>query len=154
MDKNPHKDLIVVMSNKHLLNPNLVSAIVETESSFNTDAIRYEPKYPYLLAPDVYAVKNKITVQTEAELQKFSWGLMQVMGAVAREHGYDGYLHRLCRPELGLEYGCLHFAKYLRKYNDIKKAISAYNGGPGAIKGDRFKNEKYVNKVMNRYVER
>lgn len=150
---NHYKDLIIVISNKHLLNPNLVSAIVEIESSFNTDAIRYEPKYPYLLSPDVFAVKHRITVQTEECLQKFSWGLMQIMGAVAREHGYDGPLHRLCRPELSLEFGCLHFAKYLRRYNDIKKAISAYNGGPGAIKEDGFKNEKYVNKVMNRYVE-
>ena len=153
MTKIPHQDLIIVIANKHLLNPNLVAALVQTESSYNSDAVRYEKNYRWTLDPEKYCRPLKISQATELELQKFSWGLMQVMGAVSREHGYTGPLHRLCNPDLGLEYGCLHFAKYFRKYNDLAKAISAYNGGPGAVKSDgSFSNQSYVDKITDRYM--
>ena len=45
----------------------------------------------------------------------FSWGLMHVMGQVAREAGFDTlFLSALCDPEQGLAVGC----KVLRKKFD------------------------------------
>ena len=148
-----HQDLINEIARKHGLNPELVAAIIITESAFETEAVRYESRWSYHLEVDKYAKALNISYQTEFHLQKFSYGLMQVMGSVARECQYTGSLLKLCRPDLGVEYGCIHFAKYMRRYNDIKKSLSAYNGGPGAIKSDgTFSNEKYVSKVMTRYM--
>lgn len=148
-----HQPLIISTAKKHLINPNLVTAIVGIESAYNTDAVRYESHYKWLYKPDEFAKQLGLSVETESELQKFSYGLMQCMGAVARENGFSGPLFRLCRPDLGLEYGCAHFAKYFRKYNDLKRTLAAYNGGPGAILADgTFKNESYVNKVMEKYL--
>lgn len=148
-----HKDLILKAAAKNQINPDLVAAIVHVESSYNSDAVRYESHYKWLYKPDEFATQLGISVATESELQKFSYGLMQCMGAVARENGFTGPLFRLCRPDLGLEYGCLHFAKYFRRYNDLRRTLAAYNGGPGAINSDgTFKNPTYVDKVMDKYV--
>ena len=147
-----HQDLIVKTARKHQLNPNLVAAVIKIESSFDTDAVRYEKDYKWLYQPEVFALSLNISSATETELQKFSWGLMQVMGAVAREHGHQGPMFRLCRPDLGIEFGCIHLAKYLRKYNDLQKALAAYNGGQGAIRSDgTIRNMGYVEKVMDHY---
>src|ERR1700735_1296507 len=67
---------------QHSLDPALVCAIVEQESAWDPHAIRYEPAFrtryvaPLGLAP------------TEEVARSMSWGLMQVMGQVAREHGF------------------------------------------------------------------
>lgn len=65
--------------------------------------------------------------------QQASWGLLQVMGAVARERGFTGlYLTELCDPVVGLVYGCKHFAALLRMAGgDVWRAVAAYNAGPG-----------------------
>jgi hypothetical protein len=51
---------------------------------------------------------------TEEIARSISWGLMQVMGQVAREHGYvEKFLSALCDPEAGLATGCAVFAAKL-----------------------------------------
>ena len=152
---NPHQEIIEKTAAIHRLSPNLVMAIVKTESAFRADAIRYESHYKWICTPDKFNTALNISVETEQELQKFSYGLMQIMGAVAREHGFVGSMHKLLRPDIGLEYGCRHFAKYMNRYNnDVKKSIAAYNGGPGAVlKNGKFSNEIYVAKVMRRFTQ-
>jgi soluble lytic murein transglycosylase-like protein len=60
-----------------------------------------------------------------------SWGLMQVMGQVARENGFtDHYLSGLCDPAAGVDLGC----RVLRKKLDAAKGDTAqglllWNGG-------------------------
>ena len=55
---------------------------------------------------------------------------MQVMGQVARELGYKGDLPKLCEPEIGLEWGCLHLANKMKAHsNNIVEALLAWNGG-------------------------
>ncbi len=77
---------------------------------------------------------------------------MQVMGGVAREHGFAGSLVELCNPELGLKYGTAHLMKFIKKYDTLEEAVSSYNqGGPYKNKDGTFKNQKYVDKVMERY---
>ena len=90
---------------KHALDPALVCAIIEQESSWNPHAIRYEPGFrtryvaPLGLPP------------TEEIARSISWGLMQVMGQVAREHGFEGkFLSALCDPAIGLDIGCAALA--------------------------------------------
>ncbi|PYU32417.1 MAG: lysozyme, partial [Acidobacteria bacterium] len=71
----------------HALWPELVCAIVEQESAWNPWALRYEPAfYEKYIAPQI--ARGVIADLTEWRARAFSWGLMQVMGQVAREHGF------------------------------------------------------------------
>src|SRR5271154_1200653 len=111
----------------YALDPALVCAVVEQESSWNTWAMRYEPAFFAKYVASLYT-NNKITA-SEAYARGFSWGLMQVMGQVARETGFDApFLSALCDPEQGLLTGC----KVLRKKfdamaNDTTRALLAWN---------------------------
>lgn len=161
----PHQALIKKASQKHGLNPKLVMAVARKESSLNTDAVRFEGDYQqhdrtftkvykWLYHPERFNASLGVDLDTEIAMQATSWGLMQVMGAVAREHGFAGPLHKLCRPDLGLEYGCLHLTGYLKKYGKVEMALAAYNGGPGAVNSDGTLDNQveYVDPVMKMFV--
>ena len=130
------------------VDPDLVRAIVMTESAGDPWAIRFEPAFY-----DRYIVGNKDYAKasaTERMAAATSWGLMQVMGAVARERGFRGrYLSELCEPIVGLRYGVKHFYHFLAKYRDQNKAVAAYNAGSARYKpGGGFVNQDYVDKVL------
>jgi soluble lytic murein transglycosylase-like protein len=107
----PSTDLIALVraaAARHALEPALVCAVVEQESAWDAHAIRYEPGFrtryvaPLGLPP------------TEEIARSISWGLMQVMGQVAREHGFSGkFLSALCDPAAGLDIGCAVLAAKL-----------------------------------------
>src|SRR5580692_9066457 len=86
---------------KHMLDPALVCAVVEQESGWDTHAIRYEPGFrTRYVAPLALPPSEEIA-------RSISWGLMQLMGQVAREHGFTGkFLSALCDPAVGLDLGC------------------------------------------------
>ena len=115
------------------LDPGLVCAVIEQESAWNPWAMRYEPAFFTKYVAPLYT-NNKITA-TEAYARGFSWGLMQVMGQVARESGFDAqFLSALCDPEQALAVGC----KVLRKKfdaasGDTTRALLAWNGGANAL---------------------
>ncbi len=89
----------------HSLDPALVCAVVEQESAWNPWAIRSEPGFLTRYVAPLFTT-GKIS-STEAYARSFSWGLMQVMGQVAREHEFsDASLAQLCDPPTGLEIGC------------------------------------------------
>jgi soluble lytic murein transglycosylase-like protein len=110
------------------LDPALVCAIVEQESAWDPHAIRYEPAFrqryvaPLGLPP------------TEEVARSISWGLMQVMGQVARERNFTAKsLAELCDPATGLAIGCAVFAAKLRASdNDVQRALERWNGGANA----------------------
>ena len=114
------------------LDPSLVCAVIEQESAWNSWAMRYEPLFFTKYVAPLYT-NNKVSA-TEAYARGFSWGLMQVMGQVAREIGFDAlFLSVLCDPEQGLTVGC----KVLRKKfdamaGDTTRALLAWNGGANA----------------------
>jgi soluble lytic murein transglycosylase-like protein len=114
------------------LDPALICAVVEQESGWNPWAMRYEPAFFTKYVAPLYT-NNKITA-SEAWARGFSWGLMQVMGQVARESGFDAtFLSALCDPENALAVGC----KVLRKKldgarGDTTQALLAWNGGGNA----------------------
>ena len=113
----------------HSLDPALVCAVVEQESNWNPWALRYEPTFFSKYVAALYT-NNKITA-TEAYARGFSWGLMQVMGQVAREFGFDAlFLSALCDPEQGLAVGCKVLRKKLDAMaGDSTRALLAWNGG-------------------------
>ena len=140
--------LIAAAAATHGLPVNLVKALCHTESAFDPWAFRHEAGYRWL-------VGDKLTMSiTERIGQMSSWGLMQVMGAVAREYGYAGPFPQLCDPVIGLEYGCRHFARYVAKYPTWPDAIASYNAGSPRKTGDVYVNQTYVDKIYrswNRY---
>jgi soluble lytic murein transglycosylase-like protein len=112
----------------HALWPELVCAIVEQESAWNHWALRYEPAfYDKYIAPQIS--RAEIADLTEARARAFSWGLMQVMGQVAREHGFTGGLASLCDPAVGLDIGCRVFAaKLAAAEGNVARALLLWNG--------------------------
>lgn len=123
----------------HGINPQVVRAICIVESGLDPWATRFEPNWSWLLTPKKWSALLRITEKTESIHQATSWGLMQVMGTVAREEGYTGALPRLCIPEIGLEYGCRKLKKLIEKYKELPLALAAYNAGvPGTSAGRAY----------------
>ena len=110
----------------------LVSAMCEQESAWNPWAMRFEPAWHYwYTAKETNSLPHfGASVATEKIQQGTSFGLMQVIGAVAREHGCTlPFLSALCDPATGLHYGCLHLAGFKRRFGTLLRAVSAYNHG-------------------------
>lgn len=131
------------------LNYSHVCGIVKTESNFDPFAYRYETNYSYLFKVSTFAQKLNITENSEKILQKSSYGLMQIMGAVARERGFEGQLLQLVDPDINIYYGCKHLKWYSDnyKYKDTD-LISAYNQGKVRYRNSEYANQDYVNKVL------
>lgn len=109
---------------KHSLDPTLVCAVCEHESSWEPNAVRLEQGfYQHYIKP----LKLR---PSESILRSCSFGLMQILGEVARELGFDGDFDALSDPETGIEYGCRKLAKCVASHpNDTVGALLAYNGG-------------------------
>lgn len=139
-------DLVAAAAKRHGLNVELVRAIVAVESGGDPLAMRFEPGWKYHLE----FRDPLVSADTERNQQMTSWGLMQVMGTVAREHGFLGpFLSALCDPETGLDYGCLYLSKQMRRYpGKVWHAVSAYNAGTARLDvTGRYSNQEYVDKV-------
>ena len=113
----------------HSLDPSLVCAIVEQESAWNPWAMRFEPLFFAKYVAPLYT-NNKVSA-SEAYARGFSWGLMQVMGQVARENGYtEPFLSALGDPADSLEIGCrILRKKFETAAGDIARTLLAWNGG-------------------------
>ena len=118
----------------HRLPRDLIAAIVQVESSGNTWATRWEGGfYDRYIRDRTWPVYGAVSKSTERVGLATSWGLMQVMGATARERGYDRpFFAELCDPATGIEYGCRHLV-YLRgrEDGDLERVVRAYNTGRG-----------------------
>lgn len=161
---------VVATAKSFNLDPKIVAALVMTESGGNPWAWNPEPRYHYF-----WDVKHNqpFRVLTSAEValksppadftaksgdpdqewwgQQASWGLMQVMGAVAREIGFAGpYLTELCDPVKNLVIGCRRFSRLLEwSQGNTAQALAAYNGGEGGNASAPFRNQAYANLVLH-----
>lgn len=119
-----------------------------TESSGRTDAVRYEHNYKYLYEVKECARIAGTSVESEMYAQRCSWGLGQVMGAVAREFGHRGPMQDLLVPQIGLEFACRKLEWCLEKWPLWDDAVSAYNqGSPRKDEDGFYKNQKYVDHI-------
>ena len=88
---------------------------------------------------------------------------MQIMGAVARERGFRGWLTELCDPAVNLEWGCRHLRWMVDHPLDYGLSIAqgpavlkgtladlaaAWNGGSCRIVNDTYANQSYVDRVV------
>lgn len=129
MDRNELVALAKQKASEAGLNPALVCAVCEQESSWNEFSCRYEPQFMSKYISPIF-LKGEIT-PTEAYSRAFSWGLGQIMGQVAREHGFKGvFLSELCDPFNNLTLMCRILSANLTKSSgDETKALLVYNGG-------------------------
>ena len=123
----------------------VVYAICLTESSGNEFAIRHEKHYRWIHGEGL----------TPGEFigQKTSWGLMQIMGAVAREYGYTDQFSGLWDPYENIRYGIKHLRKLKERNGTWPHAIAAYNAGSPRMKDGKYENQQYVDKVLARWSE-
>lgn len=148
----PYRDLIVREAAVRRVSPNIVEAIVLQESSANRWAWNPEPRYRFLWNVRMQAPFRALTFAEQASeappadfpslagdrdsewwAQQASWGLLQLMGALARELGFVGpYLTELCDPEINVRLGCTHLSRLLTwAHGDVRQAAAAYNAGRG-----------------------
>lgn len=114
---------------KYGLRVELVCAVIEQESNWNPWAMRYEPRFY-----DRYIIAMNLLDHTEAIARATSFGLMQTMGQVAREHGFGGkFLTELCDADVGVDFGCRKLQQCFSVHGDDETALLSYNGG-----GDEF----------------
>lgn len=143
-------DLIRKHADENGLDPYLVAAILQHESAGQSWKPHYDPGWSYPWFERNFAERLGISLETEHVLQAMSWGVMQVEGAVARQHGFQDDIPKLCQPELSIQYGCIHL-KWLKQRpfcHSEDDLISAYNQGfPKKTDGGLYQNEPYVSDV-------
>ena len=142
------KPVIIKYADKYKLPANIIYGICMQESGMNQYAVRYEPNYKYLFMPEKTKPKTCST-DTETILQKISFGLGQIMGAVLRERGYKDWLTKILNsPDEQIDYMCKHLSIYYKKYNNINDMISSYNQGSPRKTNSKYNNQYYVDKVL------
>lgn len=146
-------DLVAAIAEPHGLDTDLVLAVVAQESSGRPGAWNPEPHYRWFW--DISA-NSPFRVVTDSEVasqrppddfdgddaewwgQQSSWGLLQVMGAVARERGFAAVdLPDLCVPWIGIRYGIAQLVHLRKRFGSGDDMLATYNGGPGAKGGNR-----------------
>lgn len=145
--------LIIKKAEKYQIEENLLRAIVLLESGGNPYAMRAEPSYPWLYKVIQLSKELKCTGPTMRQMQSTSWGLMQIMGAVAYELGFKGWGSELCNPEINLEYGCRFLKQKIVKYGpNVFDIYAAYNAGSvRMMTKDQYKNQANVTQFRNIY---
>ena len=105
----------------------LTLATIDTESSFQADAIKEE------------ANDN-------------SYGLMQILYGTARDMGFQGDPEDLLDPEINIRFGTAYQVWLYNRFKDWDAVIHAYNEGPGNYeKGKRV--PTYYGRVKARWIK-
>ena len=141
---------------RHKLPPELIAAVIQLESGGNTYAVRYEPLYRWTHMIASLANVAGCTYATMEQMQKTSYGLMQVMGGVYYEHRKisDGYwATAMIDPDIGLDFGCRHLKQKFVQYGpDPANTYAAYNAGSVRFTpGGHFQNQRAVDIFMGYY---
>lgn len=131
----------------HSIDPGLIWSIIYCESRGIPGAYRFELGFferyiegrPIADVPGYWPPQTLVSRETEAMARSTSWGVMQVMGQVARELGYRGeYLHELCDVRESVKFGSEKLAKCLKQTGTIREAIARYNGDPRSEAAQRY----------------
>lgn len=140
--------------------PVLVEAIIRAESNYEENANRFEPGFyeRYILPMSDERLRAQrpafpiISETTERVNLAMSYGLMQIMGQVARERGFEGeWLADLYDPLTNVTYGVMHLDYLAERFgvSRPKTLAKAYNAGHPY---SRYGTE-YAEKVMRFYAD-
>lgn len=145
MSTTAYRAEIEAIASQFHLDPDIVEAVVLTESSGKTHAYRFEPGFwnRYLKDKPQWDGANPERVSS-------SYGLMQIMYPVALELGYsENAPEYLFVPTIGLFWGCKKFRSLLDwAQQNTAQALAAYNGGKGGNVKAPYRNQYYVDKVF------
>lgn len=124
--------------------PDLIEAICLVESAGKTHAYRFEPGFWHRYLKDKPEWDGANPERVSA-----SYGLMQCMYPVAKELGYGDLPEHLFAPVTGLHWGTKKLAA-LRDWagGNIASALASYNGGQKGNAKPPYRNQIYVNKVL------
>lgn len=143
---------IIELAIKHTqqtnIDPALVLGIIQVESGGDSNTARYEQNYRWVIRQA--RRPEACSENTETVFQKTRWGLMQVLGAAAREHGYYGWLSKLIDPELNIIMGICRLQKLFALWGEdhgIDGVIAAYADGAPRVTENGFANKSYVGAV-------
>lgn len=120
-------------------------------------------KYSKMYGVDEYVVLGMMDAETGGGVEESragAKGRLQLMpgtaAQMARELGMNDY--DIWDTETNLHFGIRYFAQQMKKFNDPKLAVAAYNAGPGKV--DKYKGIppfketiRHVEKVFNRATE-
>jgi soluble lytic murein transglycosylase-like protein len=151
-----YESLIETTATRFGLNPDLVGAVVLTESSGLTNAYRYEPAFwlRYMAPRPEWRGRDPHRVSA-------SYGLMQVMFPTALTLGMDPATEPelLFVPAIGMEFGCRVLANLLKwaggfaapREAQVRAALAAYNGGQQGNEptAATLRNAAYVSRVAS-----
>lgn len=141
------------LASKYGIPAELVFAIIEQESGWNAYATRFEPRYleKYVEAkPKCFGA----SLDTERQGRATSHGLMQTMGLLCREQGYNKpFFSELSNPAYGVDHGCKYLSRLAKTYeNNWSDVIAAYNAGtPRKLSDGRYVNSAYVDAVTAKW---
>lgn len=127
----------------------IILGLIVVESGGHSGAMRYERSYPYLSETKAWAAKFQWTEATEAQLQSFSYGLMQIMLATARSLDFGLHPKDLLDPHINLAWGCYYLRRLFTRYMDWQDAVASYNAGHPSRKllSRKYVNQAYVDQV-------
>lgn len=106
VEMNYLKQLAMQSARRHDVNIILIFAIIKQESSWN---------------PNVISPAGAV-------------GLMQIMPKTALEECGIHKQEELLDPEINIDCGTRYFSKLLGIFQDVEKAVCAYNSGPGRVR--------------------
>lgn len=140
-------DILNKVCSEKLIDPYLMRAIVLVESGGVKWRTRYEPKFQWFY--QVHIISNKLGISDETCRihQATSWGLGQIMGAVAYELGFTGYCPELCDPLTNLNWCGQLINKLEKRHTEMSAVVASYNAGSPRKEAGRYVNQTYVDKV-------
>lgn len=139
----------------HGVSKEIIAATIMAESRNIPYAIRFEPDWDYFPDHDdivSYGTKVGMSYHTVKNSMATSWGLMQVMGAVAYEYGFYDWFTKLNNVSTGIKYGAMHLATMQRRWGTKPADIyAAYNAGRVVLVNGKYKNQKKVDVFIKYY---
>lgn len=141
----PLNEMIQLAAHSYGLDWKLLDALVEQESGYQADAVRFESH--------LYERLNEKNASKRMQLAS-SHGLTQVLGIEAKRRGVS--FAELYNPEVSLEVGanmladCIERSKATKRMDKIKEGLSCYNSG----KHRSTQGQEYAQKVLLKYLER
>lgn len=134
----------------------LILAIIWQESSGDQWAVRWEKAYQYfcrlngkpLYRKNLNYMQNRgaavvVLGEWEFYMQSASHGLLQLMGAVARELGWRKSLMEIYDPNINISLGVKHLQRKIKQAGSLRGGIVRYNGA-GAVA------EQYATSVLRK----
>jgi transglycosylase-like protein with SLT domain len=123
LDKTSTRDLVRKTAMDMGIDPDLAEAMLQQESGGGANNYRFEPK-----------------------INDASFGPLQILSGTARGLGYEGPPEGLFDPAVSVPYAMKYFKNQMSQFGDPRKALAAYNAGPGNIGAGM----KYADEVLGR----